>query len=257
MNQPHTNPSPDTRTSHLRHFGAASLVFAILAAATVLSMMFGARFGLWQPIQGFGLYRTYFNPIAYVTAATALAALLFHLARRESKGMALSAVAMVIGAGLLGPIARAALDPPVRAAPIHDISTDTQNPPVFLVLDDTRPGAQNSLQYAGDEIATLQAQAYPDIAPILTDRSAPEAYRHALAIADEMGWKLVAQQDDDLRFEATAHTPVFYFADDVVLVVTPQPDGSRIDIRSVSRVGRSDQGVNAARIRSFAEAFNR
>jgi uncharacterized protein (DUF1499 family) len=181
---------------------------------------------------------------------------MLHVARKENKGMALSGVAMAIGVGLLSPIAIAALDPPVRAAPIHDISTDTQNPPAFLVLDDSRPGAQNSLQYSGDETATLQAQAYPDIAPIMTDATAPEAYRRALEIAATMGWALVTQQDDDLRFEATARTPVFYFADDVVVVVTPMPKGSRIDIRSVSRVGRSDQGLNAARIRSFVKAFN-
>lgn len=218
-----------------------------------LVILFGARFGLWHPIQGFALYRSSFTPIAYVTAA---AALMFHLVRKESKAIALSGIAIAIAAALLGPIVLTALDPPVRAAPIHDISTDTQNPPVFLVLDDTRSGAQNSLQYAGIETATLQAQAYPDIVPLLTDLSGPAAYRRALEIAADMGWALVAQQDDGLRFEATARTPVFFFADDVVVVVTPMPNGSRIDIRSVSRVGRSDQGVNAARIRSFVAAFN-
>jgi uncharacterized protein (DUF1499 family) len=162
---------------------------------------------------------------------------------------------LVIAAGLLVPIIQAMIDPPVRAAPIHDISTDTQTPPEFIVLDDTRPGAQNSLQYSGLETAAQQARAYPDIAPILTDLSAQDAFARALEIADDMGWMLMAQTDADLRFEATARTPVFYFADDVVVVVNATPSGSRVDIRSVSRVGRSDQGVNAARIRAFAAAF--
>ena len=70
-----------------------------------------------------------------------------------------------------------------------------------------------------------------------------------------MGWEIVAADPDRLRFEATARTSVFYFADDVVVVVTPQEDGSRVDMRGVSRVGRSDQGVNAARIRDFQRRF--
>lgn len=254
MNKSTINP---TRAGRLHHLGAVALALAVLAAAAVLIIMFGARLGLWQPIKGFGLYRSFYNPIAYTTAAVALAALVFHLLCKEGKGIALSGIAMAIAAGLLAPLAMAALNPPVRAAPIHDISTDTQNPPVFLVLDDTRPDAQNSLQYAGSEIATLQAAAYPDIAPILTDLSGPEAYRRAVDIAGNMGWDLVAQQAEALRFEATARTPVFYFADDVVVVVTPMPKGSRVDIRSVSRVGRGDQGMNAARIRSFVVAFNK
>jgi uncharacterized protein (DUF1499 family) len=64
-----------------------------------------------------------------------------------------------------------------------------------------------------------------------------------------------AQNEANLRFEATARTPVFYFADDVVVVISPTPNGSRVDVRSVSRVGRSDEGVNAARIQAFAAAF--
>jgi uncharacterized protein (DUF1499 family) len=72
-----------------------------------------------------------------------------------------------------------------------------------------------------------------------------------------MGWEIVAQDADKLRFEATARTPVYQFADDIVVVVTAVNDASRVDIRSVSRVGRSDRGVNAARIREFVQAFAR
>jgi uncharacterized protein (DUF1499 family) len=256
MTQPKTPISAGTRKGHLRHVGAISFVISILAVVAVIMILFGARFGLWEPIDGFVLYRTYFNLIAYIAAGTALAALLFHVFRKDRRGIALSGVATLIGAVLLTPLALATLDPPVRAPPIHDISTDTQTPPAFLVLDDTRPGAQNSLQYAGQEIAIVQAEAYPDVAPILTEMSGPDAFDRAVNIANDMGWIFVAQQDEDLRFEATAHTPIFHFADDVVVVVTPQQDGSRVDIRSVSRVGRSDQGVNAKRIMAFIAAFD-
>lgn len=77
----------------------------------------------------------------------------------------------------------------------------------------------------------------------------------ALEVAEDMGWDNVAVDAERRRFEATARTQAFYFADDVVVVVTLQGGGSRIDMRSVSRVGGSDQGVNAARIRTFQEQF--
>ena len=70
-----------------------------------------------------------------------------------------------------------------------------------------------------------------------------------------MGWDIIAADGDRRRFEATARTPLFNFADDVVIVVTAMATGSRIDMRSVSRVGRSDQGVNARRVRAFQERF--
>lgn len=60
-----------------------------------------------------------------------------------------------------------------------------------------------------------------------------------------------------LRFEATARTSVYRFADDIVVVVRPKDRVSRIDIRSVSRIGLGDRGVNATRIREFTEAFER
>ncbi|WP_413699466.1 DUF1499 domain-containing protein [Psychromonas sp. KJ10-10] len=70
-----------------------------------------------------------------------------------------------------------------------------------------------------------------------------------------MEWEIVAQDDNNLRFEASARTPLYRFVDDVVVVVTPEGNASRVDIRSVSRIGRGDRGVNANRIREFMKAF--
>lgn len=239
----------------LSHFGKLASAISILAVAAGLIILFGAKLGLWSPLVGFGLYRTYFNPIAFVAAGFGLLGLIIHLVRKERRGILLSGIAALLGVALLAPLIWATLDPPVRAAPIHDITTDTQNPPEFLVLDETRPDASNSLEYAGQETADIQRSAYPDIAPVMTGMSAEDAYARSLSIAQDMDWQIVAADPVGLRFEATARTPVFHFADDVVLVVTPLTDGSRVDIRSVSRVGRSDQGKNAARIRDFVAAF--
>ncbi len=239
----------------MRHSGKFALVIAALGVLGVALMLFGARLGLWEPITGFGFYRTYLNPLGAVIATVGLLALVIHLVRKEKGGVLAGAIATLVGLACLAPLIASTLNPPLRAAPIHDISTDTVNPPAFEVLDDTRAGASNTLEYGGPELAEAQAKAYPDIAPLETDLAPGAAFERALAVARDMGWEIVAADTDRRRFEATARTSVFYFADDVVLVVTPQGDGSRVDMRGVSRVGRSDQGVNAARIRDFQQRF--
>ena len=239
----------------MKHAGTVAIVVAIIGAVCVALILFGGRLGLWEPITGFGLYRNYFNPIAMTVAGVGLVALIIHLTRKEKAKAILGGGVMLLGFVCLGPMIASIMNPPVRGAPIHNITTDTANPPAFLVLDENRPGARNPLEYGGPELAAAQAAAYPDIGPLVTDLSAEDAYQRALTVARDMGWDIVAEDADKLRFEATARTSVFYFADDVVVVVTSQDSGSRIDMRSVSRVGRSDQGVNAARIRAFQQQF--
>ena len=148
------------------------------------------------------------------------------------------------------------IQPVKRGLAIHDITTDTINPPKFLVLDDTRAGAKNSLIYAGEEVAVIQKKLYPYIKPIQSNLSSADAYTKALNIAKNNGWEVVAGNPETLHFEATAQTTFFGFMDDVVVQVTPINNKSRIDIRSVSRIGRSDKGVNAGRIVKFTESFN-
>lgn len=239
----------------MKKIGNLLSIVAVIGVICAGLILCGARLGLWEPLTGFGLYRSYFSIVGAVVAGTGLLGLALHISRKETGRSVLSAAMVVIGMACLFPGVSAALNPQPRAAPIHDISTDTVNPPLFEVLDETRAGATNSLEYGGPELAAAQAEAYPDIGPLDTAMPADAAYARALAVADEMGWEIVASDAEQLRFEATARTSVFYFADDVVIVLSTQPDGSRVDMRSVSRVGRSDQGLNAARIRDFQQKF--
>ena len=71
-----------------------------------------------------------------------------------------------------------------------------------------------------------------------------------------MGWNIVAKDPSQGRIEATDTTFWFGFTDDVVIRITPMGSGARLELRSVSRVGVSDVGTNAARIRSFVKQFN-
>lgn len=239
----------------MKRFVMLAVLTAILGLGFMATMFLGARFGLWEPIKGFQLYRTYFNLIGFVILGAGVIAMLVHLVRAERKQAGLGGLICLIGLATLIPWGLSLANPPVRAAPIHDISTDMVNVPQFEVIDETRAGASNTLVYGGAELAAAQAENYPDIAPLQTDLSPEAAFERALDVAADMGWDIVATDDARLRFEATAHTPVFYFADDVVVVVTPEGDAARVDMRGVSRVGRSDQGVNAARIRAFQSAF--
>ena len=235
--------------------GSVVLLIAIVAALAVGVMMFGARFDLWEPVVGFGLIRTYLNPIAYVVVGLGVVGLLYQLTSGNRAGSVKAFVASLIGVCLLAPTISAMMQTPPSFPPIHDITTDTSNPPEFLVLDEFRSGAKNSLVYGGPEVAVEQIKAYPDIAPIQTGKSALEAYVEALRVANSMGWEIVAEDAKKLRFEATARTPIYSFVDDIVVAVTLVDGVSQVDIRSVSRIGRGDRGVNAARIREFINAF--
>lgn len=138
-----------------------------------------------------------------------------------------------------------------QVPPIHDITTDVEHPPRFLAVLPLRNDAPNSAEYGGREIALQQAKAYPEIAPALLDVTPEQAYQRALAVARKMGWNIVYENPAEGRIEATDTTRWFGFKDDVVVRITLAGQGSRVDIRSASRVGLSDAGANARRIEAF------
>jgi len=106
--------------------------------------------------------------------------------------------------------------------------------------------------YGGPEVAIKQRSAYPDIQTLLLNMSAPQAFEQALSAARAMGWQIVAAVPQEGRIEATDTTFWFGFKDDIVVRVTAVDERrSLVDVRSVSRVGRSDVGKNAARIRAY------
>jgi hypothetical protein len=141
--------------------------------------------------------------------------------------------------------------------PIHDITTDTLEPPEFIAILPLRAGAANPPGYAGEEVARLQREAYPDIRSYRLDAGADIAFERALAAARKMGWEIVAADPATGRIEATATTFWYGFKDDVVVRVGADNGGSVIDVRSKSRVGRSDLGANASRIRTYLETIKR
>lgn len=137
--------------------------------------------------------------------------------------------------------------------PIHDITTDTQDPPVFEALVDARDAAPNAVDYPGEATARQQRDAYPGVRPLFLDAPPADILAAAEAEARDAGWDVAAL--DDTRLEATATTTWFGFKDDVIIRLSETPDGVRVDMRSASRLGSSDVGTNAARIRAFLTAL--
>jgi uncharacterized protein (DUF1499 family) len=140
---------------------------------------------------------------------------------------------------------------------IHDITTDVENPPAFAATLAAREAEKgNSVTYAGAELAKQAQAAYPDIVPLKSELAPDEAYKRALEAAQGMsGWTIVKSDPAARTIEGSQRTLFMGFTDDFVIRVSPDGTGSRIDMRSESRQGISDFGVNAKRIRAYMEAL--
>lgn len=227
----------------------AVLAVSVFAALLLLVAGPGTRMALWDFRTGFGVLRW----AVYVGVAGALIAagmLLAPSLRKRSGGMLV--VALLIGLGVAAvPLNAMRLASKVPA--IHDISTDTQNPPEFVAILPLRANAPNPAAYGGAEIASEQLRAYPELRSHQMPLSPAQAFERALQTAREMGWDIVASDPASGRIEASDTTRWFGFIDDVVIRIEGDTSGSRVDVRSVSRVGKSDLGANARRIRTFLQ----
>jgi uncharacterized protein (DUF1499 family) len=141
--------------------------------------------------------------------------------------------------------------------PIHDITTNISNPPQFVAVVPLRASAPNPAEYLGGETSVLQREFYPDIMSRVYVQSPSDVFAAVTEVVSELGWDLVDAAEAEGRIEATGTTPWFGFKDDVVIRLQAGSANSTIlDIRSKSRVGRSDIGVNANRIRTFTTTLN-
>jgi len=141
--------------------------------------------------------------------------------------------------------------------PIHDITTSIENPPAFVAIAPIRASAPNPAEYLGGETSELQRQFYPDIMSRVYIQSPDEVFAAVTEVAREMAWEIVDADRVEGRLEATDTTKWFRFKDDVVVrMVAGNGNSTMVDVRSKSRVGRSDIGVNANRIRDFFSRLN-
>lgn len=230
-----------------------ALPLSVIAAMILLAAGPGARFGAWEFGTGFLFMR-----IAFYAglAAAAFGFLLLVVPKTRRGNLASLTAAVLIGLGTAW-VPWNGLQTARSVPPIHDITTDMDTPPAFVDIAPLRAGAPNPVTYEGEAIAAQQREAYPDLKTLELAQSSDVTFRRALAAAEQMGWEIIASSADDGRIEATDTTLWFGFKDDVVIRIEETASGSRLDIRSKSRVGRSDVGANAERIRSFVAEFEK
>jgi hypothetical protein len=149
-----------------------------------------------------------------------------------------------------------------KLPPIHDITTDPIDPPRFDALARLRASdGANPAVYAGLYSAELQRAAYPDVEPVDLDVPVQRAYEVTLALVTKRKWLVIDERAPQPprrigRIEAVAYTPIMGFREDVSIRITPDGEGSRVDIRSSSRYFESDLGSNASRIARLIEDIN-
>jgi uncharacterized protein (DUF1499 family) len=225
------------------------LVISVLAALLLLASGLGVRAEMWTFRTGFVVLR-WAAMLALLGALTAIVALAVARWRHGNVGSLVFALLIALAVAYVP----WSWQRKARSVPaIHDITTDMERPPQFVAVQPLRADAPNPAEYGGSEIAVQQREAYPDIQPLVLREETGAAFRRAHAAAEDMGWELVAADSAQGRIEATATTRWFGFKDDVVIRIEPVAEGSRIDVRSVSRVGRGDVGANAARIRAYID----
>jgi len=240
-----------------------ALAAGVTAGLAALSAPAGIWLGEWQYRTGFAILGVVTSWSGWIAAACLLlAVILGSLAGiwKTGNGVKLAGFALIgaISAGIAWYVPNSFRPPAGQSYPaIHDISTDTDNPPRFVRVLSLRAGAVNSAEYGRskdmtpEKLARLQHRAYPDITPLHLDASPEAVFKQALAAVKSMGWKLVDADNQAGRIEATATTFWFRFKDDIVIRIRPDGTGTRLDARSVSRVGKGDVGTNARRLRKF------
>jgi uncharacterized protein (DUF1499 family) len=225
-----------------------------LAVLAVLAMMlggFGSRLEWWHFRVGFTVLK--WGAYGALSASLiSLVGLIGAAMQKYRRGLILGSAGLVIGLWAAW-VPWSWLQAARSVPPIHDITTDTENPPPLVAVLPLRRGAPNPAEYGGPELAAQQREGYPDLAHALLPVSPGTAFERALAAARKMGWQIFDANPEEMRIEATDTTFWFGFKDDIVVRVTPTEKGSRIDVRSVSRVGKSDIGTNARRIMKFFE----
>ena len=237
------------------HIAPAGLALALCASLSAAFSGLGTRWGWWHFTTGFMVLRW--------SAAAGLIAAIVSLMGGLLRGRGIRRAGIFITlAGLsIGVVVAAIPWSWMRTAQhvprINDITTDMEDPPRFVSILPLRKDAPNSPEYGGPGIASQQRAAYPDIKPLILPVPVAAAFERALKTARDMGWTIVDANSNDGRIEAMDRTFWYGFTDDIVVRITPLPGSSKIDIRSASRVGLSDIGTNAKRIRVFLSRISR
>ena len=222
----------------------------------------GYRFDIWDLGTAFSILR---SPAVHLAAAGGAVASMIGAVVALMAGPRLLAVPALLAAavGGLGVYAPLQMKSLAEANPfIHDVTTDFDEPPAIIAAAELE--RRNPPEYLGDKsvrdgdrpTAELQREAFPDIQPALYEAAPAIVYNAALDVARSFGWEVLASDVEAGTIEAAATSFWFGFVDDVIIRVRATPTGTRVDVRSKSRVGGSDLGANAARVRAYLDRLD-
>jgi hypothetical protein len=252
-----------TKSAWARRLTWAALVLSVGGLAAALIAAVGTGQGAWTYRLGLTILRYAF----YVAAAGGLVAIAGLIASRRARVPGLArrnllalAVALVFVV-YLGMHIRTARSVPA----IHDVATDLNDVPQFRALTVREDNLAKIPDLGKPELKALapeerwkaiHREAYGDLQPVRVPWTVPETIAKAQALADKKGWEIAHVDPARGTLEATDTSLFFRFKDDVVLRARAAPQGGTIvDMRSISRVGGSDVGVNAKRVRGFLKAL--
>jgi hypothetical protein len=247
----------DSKRDCTRRVTWAALLLGVGSVAAALLAAAGSAMEVWGFRAGLGSLRYIFWA---AVAGAALGLLGLILARRRAKLLLVNLVALVAALGFvlyLGNLVRTARSVPA----IHDVATDLDDLPQFTRLG-VRPDNLEKVPDEGKpELKALSPEErwkalhrahYGDLKTVRLATPPAETVRRAAALARDRGWEVALADEGAGTMEATETSRFFRFKDDVVVRVRPAPGGgSLVDMRSISRVGGSDVGMNAKRIRGF------
>ena len=250
-----------------------ALVVSLALPVFLVVAALGTRFGLWPWTIGLGVLTMQIGSMWLMAAAAiGLLALVVAVAVKPRRGWVAALVAIAVPAGGLA-YGNSVRQVATSLPPIHDISTNPDLPPLFSdavmaqratafngnpVLPPneniTAFSRDNVTPFSGRSFAELQREAYPGIQPVLlTGVTVADAHAKAKEAATALGWAIVTDDVASGRLEAVETSFWFGFKDDIVVMISQDGAGVRVDARSVSRVGRSDLGMNAKRLEAFLE----
>jgi uncharacterized protein (DUF1499 family) len=221
-------------------------VFGWIAVAAMIIGPVLAWLRLVPPLAGFGIYA-----LGGLAAIIAGVSALVSSARRRGFGTG-RAVAL-----LAAMIFIVTASPGFGVPAINDFTTDLADPPQFQAALALPPNQGRDMSYP-QTFADVQRECCTDLAPERVATAPAQTFERARGVAERMpGWTITAVDPEKGVIEAVSASRVFGFEDDVVVRIRPEASGSKVDVRSKSRDGRGDQGVNAARIREYLGELRR
>ncbi|MGH1471652.1 MAG: DUF1499 domain-containing protein [Cellvibrionaceae bacterium] len=261
----HNADSSNRLTNRLKIIMLLAFLTGVGMGITALAAPLGVWVNAWDFRKGFSLLRLTNNSGHWVALGILTTTFIIMVIAVVTKSQGKFKFALL---GLLGTLfsilafyVPESFRPPenVNIPPIHDITTDTNNPVEFVEVLKLRGDKTNTVVYGGspnmtpEKLAELQAAAYPDIKPQTYNKSSDMIFQRALSTAQDLHWEIVNQDQTKGIIEATDTTFWFRFKDDIAIKITQDGNKTILNARSLSRVGISDVGKNAARLREFFE----